>query len=58
MSDSKVTYQIRVEGKADSYGLGEEVIPGVLLFKTGHYGLTREELELAIKRTGSRKEAL
>jgi hypothetical protein len=35
---------IRVEGFADSYGLGTEVAPGCTLFKAGDYNLTRVEL--------------
>ena len=45
MSDSAKTYHIRVEGAAGHYGLGEEVVPRVVLFKAGHYGLTEKELQ-------------
>lgn len=37
-------FVLRVEGIANSYGLGTEVVPGVTLFKAGDYGLTKEEL--------------
>ena len=55
MQDSK-TYHIRVEGHANSYGLGEEIIPGVHLFKYGHYNLTKEELAIAIANTGKKEQ--
>lgn len=45
---SQTQYVIRTEGFADSYGLGEEVVPGVTLFKAGNYNLTREELNRKI----------
>lgn len=48
MQESK-QYVIRVFGKADSYGLGEIISPGVALFKAGNYDLTRDELEHKIK---------
>lgn len=41
---------IRTFGKADSYGIGEEVVPGVALFKKGNYDLTREELDKRLGR--------
>lgn len=34
-----------------TYGLGEEVIPNVYLFRAGNHGLTYEELQQAIRRT-------
>lgn len=40
---------VRVFGKADSYGLGEVVSPGVALFKAGMYDLTRDQLEQKLK---------
>lgn len=42
-------YVIRTEGMANSFGLGEEVVPGVTLFRKGHYNLTRSELNSLIK---------
>jgi hypothetical protein len=42
--DMTQEYLIRVEGFANSYGLGTEVVPGVVLFKAGDYNLTKEEL--------------
>lgn len=50
MSETQKEYVVRVEGTANSYGLGEVVIPGVALFKdsgqTGgkYYNITKEEL--------------
>ena len=37
-------FVVRVEGFADSYGLGTEVAPGCVLFKADDYHLTKEEL--------------
>jgi len=51
MNSDKVHYIIRVEGHVNSYGLGEEVVPGVALFRVGKYNLTKDELALAIKST-------
>ena len=51
MNSDKKTYIVRVEGHANSFGLGEEVIPGVTLFRTGMYNLTKEQLEQVIKST-------
>ena len=34
-----------------TYGLGEEVIPNVYLFRAGNHGLTQDELKIAIRRT-------
>lgn len=44
-------YVVRVFGKADSYGLGEIVSPGVALFKAGMYDLTRDQLEQKLKQS-------
>lgn len=44
------TQVVRVFGKADSYGLGEEVSQGVVLFKAGNYDLTKEELNKKLGR--------
>jgi hypothetical protein len=54
MSDSDTkTYHIRVQAnRAYTYGLGEEIITGVHLFKAGHYDLDQEQIERAIKDTG------
>jgi len=51
MNSEKTTYIIRVEGFANSYGLGEVVSPNVALFRAGKYNLTAEQLEQAIKST-------
>ena len=51
MNSHKVNYIIRVEGHVNSYGLGEEVVPGVALFRAGKYNLTKDELAIAIKST-------
>ena len=45
MSETQTQYVVRVEGKADSYGLGELVIPGVTLFRAGNYSITKDELD-------------
>ena len=34
-----------------TYGLGEEIIPNVHLFRAGNHGLTADELQTAIRRT-------
>ena len=48
---SEVKQQIvRVEGKADSYGIGEQIIERVVLFKAGDYGLSKEELSKRLGR--------
>jgi hypothetical protein len=44
MSDS-VTYVVRTEGMANSYGIGKEVSQGVALFEAGKYHLTYDELQ-------------
>lgn len=41
-------YIVRVEGLANSYGLGTEITPGCTLFKAGDYNLTKEELKARI----------
>jgi hypothetical protein len=52
MAEQK-TYIIRVESAvANTYGLGEQVAPNCFFFKDGHYGLSKEELDIAIKATG------
>lgn len=43
------TYVIRTEGKANSFGIGKVVSPGVTSFAPGFYGLTREQLEIALQ---------
>lgn len=53
MSES-TQYVVRVEGKHNSFGLGEVVSDGVTLFRAGFYGLTKEELDAKIKATGKR----
>ncbi len=45
-------YVIRKQGNAYTYGLGEVISEGVALYKDGHYNLTQEELEIAIKKLG------
>jgi len=46
-------YVVRVQGnRAWTFGLGEIVSPGVAFFKAGHYDLSKEELEVALKRIG------
>lgn len=56
MSEQK-EYIIRTQSDvANTYGLGEVVVPGVAFFKhdeTGkHYGLTKEELNRKLKQLG------
>lgn len=48
-------YVIRKEGTAGRFGLGEVILPGIALFKHGHYNLTQEELDRVIASTGKRK---
>jgi len=43
--DKTKTYVVRVEGKADSFGIGELVAPNVVLFRSGFYGLKRRTAE-------------
>ena len=43
--DKTKTYVVRVDGKANSFGVGEVVIPGVTLFRHGFYGLKRNKAE-------------
>ncbi len=45
-------YIIRVQGVAHTYGLGEVVSPGVALFKSGHYDLTKDQLNAELKKIG------
>jgi len=46
-------YTIRVQGnRAWTFGLGEIVSPGVALFKVGHYDLSKEELNAALRKLG------
>lgn len=49
-------YVIRTEGKADSYGIGKVVSPGVATFGPGFYGLKRAVL--ATKIAGFRSEPI
>ena len=52
MSESK-EYIIRVQGNvANTFGLGEVVVPGVALFTYGNYDLTKEELNAKLKAFG------
>jgi hypothetical protein len=56
MSDSTKVYHVRVQSNtAFSYGLGEEILPGIHFFKPGHYDLDAEQLERAIKATAPQK---
>lgn len=41
----KKEYTVRVEGHADSFGIGEVVAPGCTLFAKGMYNLPREVAE-------------
>lgn len=46
-------YIIRTQSDvAYTYGLGEVVVPGVALFKSGNYGLTKDQLNAEMKRLG------
>ena len=38
--------------RAHTYGLGEVVVPGVTLFKSGYYGLSKEELNIELHKLG------
>lgn len=42
------TYVIRTEGKANSFGIGKVISPGVASFASGQYGMTKEMLALNI----------
>jgi hypothetical protein len=42
-------YVVRVEGTANSFGIGEVVAPRCTLFKAGMYNLTREAAERGAK---------
>ena len=43
-------YVVRVEGTANSYGLGEVVSQNVTLFRAGNWGLNSEEIEVALRK--------
>jgi len=45
-------YRIRVEGTANSYGLGEVITEHVTLFTNGNYGLTWDQLSAKLKALG------
>jgi hypothetical protein len=46
-------YIIRTESaRSYTYGLGKVVSPGVAYFERGTYGLTKEELNAALKKVG------
>jgi len=45
-------YSIRTQGTAYTYGLGEVVSPGVALFKSGDYDLTKDQLNAKLKSLG------
>jgi len=45
----RIEYRIRVEGTANSYGLGEAVNEHVTLFRDGCYGLTWDQLQAKLK---------
>lgn len=46
-------YIVRVEGFPYSYGLGEICSPeGAVLFKAGRYNLTKEQLNVELKKIG------
>jgi hypothetical protein len=52
VQDSK-EYVVRVQSDvANTYGLGEVVVPGVAFFKAGDYGLTKDELNAKLKKLG------
>jgi hypothetical protein len=42
---STTEYVVRKEGTAGRFGLGEVIVPGVALFRSGFYNLTQEELD-------------
>jgi hypothetical protein len=46
---TKTTYVLRRYSTL-TYGLGEAVVPGVLLFRAGNYDLTKEQVEARIAR--------
>lgn len=49
MSEQK-EYIIRTQSDvAYTYGLGEVVVPGVALFKSGDYDLTKDQLNAKLK---------
>jgi len=46
-------YTIHVQGnRAWTFGLGEIVSPGMAFFKVGHYDLSKEELNAALRKLG------
>jgi hypothetical protein len=46
-------YIVRTQSDvANTYGLGEVVVPGVALFKSGNYGLTKDQLNAKLKQLG------
>lgn len=56
-SESTKTYHVRVQSnRAYTYGLGEEIVPGIHLFKDGHYDLDQEQLDCAIKGTAPQRQ--
>lgn len=50
-------YVVRTQSdRANTYGLGEVVIPGVVLFRAGAYGLTKEELSVELAKVTGGKQ--
>lgn len=47
--EETIEYVIRKEGVAGRFGLGEVIVPGVALFKSGNYNLTKEELDRKVR---------
>ena len=46
-------YVVRTHSdRAYTYGLGEIVSPGVALFRSGFYGITKEEVSAKLKSLG------
>jgi hypothetical protein len=45
---SETQYVTRVEGMANSYGLGEKVTEGVTLFRAENYNLTLDEINMKL----------
>ena len=43
-------FEVRKQGNG-LFGLGEEVVPGVTLFRAGRYDLTKEELAKVVLAT-------
>ena len=48
----QIEYTIRVEGTANSYGLGKTIVPNVAFFERGCWGLTWDELQNKLKALG------